>query len=231
MQDLKTQLKRTELSVGQMHEAPTARLAGKTKRVHEVVAAAFQLIVEKGLEGFRTRDVATKVGINTATLHYYFPTKESLVLAVVQYLVEELKKPLVKSSAEPSSGVERLQLEFHDVSARVREAPDQLLVLNELAVRSCRDPAIARILAYLDEQWRGHLVSILKQGIAEKTFRSDLNVVSTANVIMTQLRGLGLQVKLDARQLDRLIKEIAQQTEHWLSCGKPPSHRRKPATR
>jgi len=182
----------------------------------EIVRAAYELIVDNGLEGLRTRDVAAKVGINTATLHYYFPTKESLIQAVVQHLIEELKRPLVNLPRAPMSALEKLRLEFRDASARIREAPDQLLVLNELAIRSWRDPAIARILSHLDEQWRGHLVSILKQGVKEGTFRSDLNAVDNANAIMAQLRGLGLQVKLDPNQLGRLLKHIARQTEYWI---------------
>jgi len=33
---------------------------------------------------------------------------------------------------------------------------------------------------------------------------------------MIQLRGLGLQVKLDASQFDQLVKQIARQTEYWV---------------
>jgi AcrR family transcriptional regulator len=191
------------------------------QRQHQIVQAAYHLIVDKGLEGFRTRDVAAKAAINTATLHYYFPTKETLIQGVVLYLIEELKKPLVPQRKEHFTASERLQLEFRDVSVRIREAPDQLLVLNELAIRSWRDPAIARILGHLDEQWRGHLSSILKQGIAEGEFRSDLNVVQTANSIMTQLRGLGLQVRIHPEQMERLVKQMAVQTSHWVMRGKP----------
>lgn len=40
------------------------------------------MIADAALEKFRTRDVAAKAGINTATLHHYFPTKEDLILAI-----------------------------------------------------------------------------------------------------------------------------------------------------
>ena len=199
----------------------TVTSGGMNQRRQQIIRAGYQLIVDKGLEGFRTRDVAAKVGINTATLHYYFPTKETLIQGVVLYLIEELKQPLIAQRKEPLTASEKLRLEFRDVSVRIREAPDQLLVLNELAIRSWRDPAIARILAYLDEQWHGHLSSILKQGIAQGEFRSDLNVVQTASSIMTQLRGIGLQVKLHPEQMERLIKQMAAQTSHWVMRDKP----------
>ena len=43
-----------------------------------IARAARELIVEKGVEGLRTRDIAERVGINIATLHYHVPSKEAL---------------------------------------------------------------------------------------------------------------------------------------------------------
>src|SRR6266480_4421461 len=49
----------------------------KEGREQALVQAAFNQIAERGFEGLRTREVAAGVGLNIATLHYYFPTKEA----------------------------------------------------------------------------------------------------------------------------------------------------------
>src|ERR1700737_998675 len=54
----------------------------KEDRLKALVQAAFNQIAERGFEGLRTREVAAGVGLNIATLHYYFPTKESLIRGV-----------------------------------------------------------------------------------------------------------------------------------------------------
>src|SRR6516165_1197627 len=112
-------------------------------RATEIVRAAYSLIAEKGFEGLRTRDVANKIGINIATLHYHFPTKENLIQGVVSHLMQELQitRTTVKDS-DPA--LKRLRAEFTDIWVRLRESPEQLVVLTELAVRALRDPAIAR---------------------------------------------------------------------------------------
>src|SRR5262249_3953507 len=56
------------------------------RRRQDLVEAAFTLIAEKGLEGLRTRDIAARAGVNISTLHYYFETKEALLVAVVQHV-------------------------------------------------------------------------------------------------------------------------------------------------
>ncbi len=117
--------------------------------------------------------------------------------------------------------------EFTDIRIRLKEAPDQLVVLTELFVRAARDPAIARILSYLDQGWRGHLISIFDAGIADKTFRSDLGSEATANSMMSQLRGLGYHSKLDPVELDALIDHIGNQIEHWVCVPAAPKKRRR----
>src|SRR5262245_14153381 len=53
------------------------------ERREALVAAAYQRIAREGFEGLRTRDVAADVGVNIATLHYYFPSKEALIRGVI----------------------------------------------------------------------------------------------------------------------------------------------------
>jgi AcrR family transcriptional regulator len=164
--------KKVPLSLDDAHpRGEPASGAPKNERSSEVVSAAYSLIAEKGFEGLRTREVADKVGINSATLHYYFPTKEALIQGVVEHLMQELRTSRAKPK-DPLLALDRLSAEFADIRLRLKEVPDQLAVLTELAVRAWRDPAIARMLQYLDDGWRGHLTSILEAGIAEGVFAS-----------------------------------------------------------
>jgi AcrR family transcriptional regulator len=51
-----------------LDQTNTKRESGDDRRL-AIAAAARAIIVEKGLEGLRTRDIAKRVGINIATLH------------------------------------------------------------------------------------------------------------------------------------------------------------------
>ena len=65
---------------------------GKRHRKTDLVEIAYRLIAQNGLEGFRIRQVAAEAGIDNGTLHYHFPSKDALILGVVDYLIEDLKK-------------------------------------------------------------------------------------------------------------------------------------------
>src|SRR5579883_2725357 len=83
-------------TMNDMHAQPDehgdgSRAVHRDERRRSLVLAAYQLIAEKGFEHLRTRDVATRAGVNIATLHYYFAHKEDLIAGVVDHLLHEFR--------------------------------------------------------------------------------------------------------------------------------------------
>ena len=191
-------------------------------RKSELVKIAYRLIAQNGLEGFRIRQVAAEAGIDNGTLHYHFPSKEALILRVVDYLMEDLKNNrAVGKDAEPTA-LDELRMEFEDIRLRLRRTPEQFIVLSDLAVRSWRDPVVAKIFRKLDDGWHAHLVALLERGIQQGIFRNNLNVPLCARAMMVALRGIGYQTRLPRRKVDELLSELAAQTERWLTADDAP---------
>src|SRR6476660_3600329 len=98
--------------------SPVRRVA--ESRPAEIAAAARSLIAERGFEGLRTRDIADRVGINVATMHYHVPTKERLIEIVAESLRDDF---IAQSQARPRAGLsplEELKLELSDSRATMR---------------------------------------------------------------------------------------------------------------
>ncbi len=191
----------------------------RTDRRRELTRIAYHQLAERGFEGLRVRDVARAAGVNIATLHYYFPTKEDLIYAVIGYLAEQFQVPTVTPPAgEVVSALEELRWEFADLRERIRTAPEQIAVLAELHARSRRDPGIAAALRGLDAGWQGYLAGIIGRGIQEGIFRSDLEPSAAAEAIVAQMKGIGYQLLSDpdSARADRLVAELAEQVERWL---------------
>src|SRR5919204_2432556 len=107
------------------------------ERQAELVEAAYRLLAERGFEGLRTRDVAGAVGLNVATLHYYYPTKEDLVRAVVGRAMGRFRSTL----APAGSPGEQLRAHLAGVRRLGRDEPELFAVMGELALRARRDRA------------------------------------------------------------------------------------------
>src|SRR5262249_61420861 len=138
----------------------------------ERVVTAYRQIAAKGFEGLRVREVAAQAGINNATLHHHFPTKEALIQGVVGHLLKEFQigRAPREDRREPLP-IEELRYEFEDLRYRVRDTPEMYVVLMELYVRSLRNPAVARALETLERQWSNHLIGILQRGARMGAFR------------------------------------------------------------
>src|SRR5262245_1553215 len=109
--------RRTSPSAATTHSPAVKALPMNTddRRRLSLVQAAYEVIAEQGFEGLRTRTVADRVGVNIATLHYYFPTKEALIGGLAEYLsfqFENVHAPAVSPDRSPA--LNRLHQEFAD---------------------------------------------------------------------------------------------------------------------
>ncbi len=188
---------------------PHGANAPEEDRREALVRATFEVIAERGFEGLRTREVAGRVGVNVATLHYYFPTKEALIVEVVGYITrafEAVHAAPVAPSAWPA--LDRLRQEFADTRAYRFEHSEITTVVRELAVRARRDARIAGALDTLLTGWGEGLRQILAEGVDEGVFQPDLDVAAMAKVMQAFLWGAGAPGLLDADDLEQAFGEL-----------------------
>ena len=200
-----------------MTEKDTKRRPSSQARRKELVQIAYRLIAEKGLEGLRTRDVAEAAGIDTGTLHYHFPSKESLEQAVVEHLSEDFSANRIAAGKTPANALEELRNEIFDVALRVRQTPDQLLVMMDLTVRASRDPVVAEILRRMSEGWTWSISRMLKSGIEQGLFRADLDPEAVAPLLRAQLTGLGTMGLAQPDRVEAAANALYSQLKKWLS--------------
>ena len=119
-----------------------------------IAKAARELIVEKGVEGLRTRDIAERVGINVATLHYHVPTKEALIELVAESLQEQFRDQHLTRPRRHLGTRERMALEFVDFREVALDRPEAMMVFSELMERARRDERIGAAILPLKLKWR-----------------------------------------------------------------------------
>src|SRR5438132_9238429 len=129
--------------------ATTPARSRKEDREQALVQAAFKQIAERGFEGLRTREVAAGVGLNIATLHYYFPTKEALIRGVIAHAMQRFRTTLAPHgvSGDP------LRRHLRAVRTLLRDEPQVGAVMGELALRSARDASLAQIMRETYDAW------------------------------------------------------------------------------
>jgi len=198
----------------------TGRHNGHTRRGaaqrEALVRAAFDLLAERGFEGLRTRDIAARAGVNIATLHYYFATKEDLIQGVVDVLVKRFRTQQAPALAEqPRSPLIELRQELQDAQYQVRESPEMFSVLFELVLRSLRDPALRAILRDMEVSWREHIETYLREGAEQGIFREDIDVTAAAAGIVALVKGSVIELMASPETFP--TERFNQEVERWLT--------------
>src|SRR6266849_9797659 len=175
------------------------------RRRKELVLAAFHLLAEHGFEGLRTRDVAAEVGVNIATLHYYFPTKEALIRGVVGHAMGRFRTILTPGT-RPG---ELLAAQFKGIRRLAKNEPELFVVMGELALRSGRDPAIAAIFKDTIQAWHDILVVLVRHAQNDGFVDPKLNPDATASLVISTLSGL-FMVPVANSAADRVDKALRQ---------------------
>ncbi|MEO6395302.1 MAG: TetR/AcrR family transcriptional regulator [Devosia sp.] len=187
--------------------APNRRESTDARRT-AIAAAARALIVEKGVEGLRTRDIAERVGINVATLHYHVPSKEALIELVADSLRQDFMNQHVTRPRAHLSARRRMDLEFVDFGEMAEERPEVMQVFSELMERARRDERIAEIMRPLIGKWRQIVKNLLTEGIGEGDYRADIDAEPCATMIIGALIGFCRNRHHDPDAYERLVAEL-----------------------
>jgi AcrR family transcriptional regulator len=173
-------------------------------RRQELVAAAYRLIARLGFEGLRTRDVAAAAGVNVATLHYYFPTKEALIGDVLKHAMQRFR------TAMPTAGSPADQLRSHFVGIRrlVREEPELFAVMGELALRSARDPAIRTLYQQTTDIWQATVRGLLAKAARDGALVGSRNPDAQASLVVSALTGASMIPLSRPARLTETISEL-----------------------
>ncbi len=185
----------------------------KSSRRQDLVLAAFNRIAETGFEGLRTRDVAADAGVNVATLHYYFPTKEALIRGVVGHAMWRF------SQSMPREGSAAEQLRWHLAFLRrlLKEDTALFAVMSELTLRAPRDPVIGGILQNTDEPWHRKVAELLRSALEQGCIDAGIDPEAGAAFIIAAIKGLSLpdSSPLRAQRVDQTFDQI----ERWLGLA------------
>lgn len=169
---------------------PGARRASTKDRCKAITQAVRQLIVEKGMEGLRTRDIADRVGINVATLHYHVPTKAALIELVAHSITIEFQNREQQSSHQNMTPPQLLRDKLDGFLDTLKNEPDLLHVISEFSERSRRDKFTAKTLDAMHNGWIEGFRQVLQAGVADGTFRPNVEPTQGAKLLVSALIGV-----------------------------------------
>ena len=142
-----------------------------------VLAAAIDLLAERGYSGFSIEGIVERTGIAKTTLYRHWRTREDLLAAVIA--------ELDGATTLPDTGSVRQDL--HDLLARRVQAartPRWERCMPALVEASARHAELAAMVARLTAQALGQVETLLRRGIERGELRPDVDPQLAASALM-----------------------------------------------
>lgn len=170
----------------------------KTNTLQSILDIGLRLLQERGYNAFSYADIAEAVGIRKASIHYHFPAKQDLVLAVLVRYRQNFAADLERIRASNDDPSQRLK-QFFRLYRDPLEDQAKLCLCSMMAAEVNTFPQEVRdeINAFFrsNENW---LTDVLESGRQEGKLRLTVGAGEQARILMAFVQG----IQLMARSLD-----------------------------
>jgi AcrR family transcriptional regulator len=158
-------------------DAPRELSSDKAARIVEAMRVS---VAARGIAGATFDHVAREAGVSRGLLHYYFGTKERLLVEVVRRECDVRIARLEEAVAEATSAVDVLKALVRSFEDFLGEGPSAPIMVYELITLAQRNQDIAAELAELSRRMRLSMVQALQAkadaGVLE--LRADPNALA-----------------------------------------------------
>jgi AcrR family transcriptional regulator len=182
--------------VGTGDAADGSEASGHERR-QQILQAAVRALAAEGFEKITTRRIAREAGVNVATLHYHFGSKEALLAAAVRHSLGRAEAVLRPVMSEAPDAAAALAAALDALWNFVRERRGVLRY--DLMLRALRDGNARREVAEVYATYRGLVEQIVerhRRGSHNDFSSGDSNVPSAptiAHYVVAAVDGILLQ--------------------------------------
>jgi AcrR family transcriptional regulator len=173
------------------------------QRRAQMMAAALEVISERGFADTRIADVAERAGVSPALVIYYFKTKDQLLTEAIRRYEDSWYAVGQRRMAQLSTAAQRIE-EIVAMSCLPEADPEpasswQLWL--DFWAQAARNEQVATVRRKADERWRDEVAGLVIAGQAAGEFR-DLDARGFAVCLTSLLDGLIIQIALDDPAVD-----------------------------
>ncbi len=181
-------------------EAATKERELSGDKAQRIVDAMRNSVAERGAAGSTFEHVAREAGVSRGLLHYYFGTKERLLIEVVRRDTE-LRVTRLDEMLEQADSVDAvLDGLVSSLTDMIENDPGYFLLLYELFSAGRRNPDIRHEVGQLFERTRSHVAEVLEAKEAEGVLKLRFPAVDVVSYLFALGDGFALQTLSDPKR-------------------------------
>jgi AcrR family transcriptional regulator len=170
----------------------TATVEGE--KAQRIIEAMRRSVARRGTTGSTFDHVAREAGVSRGLLHYYFGTKEQLLVEAVRRDCELRMELLERQLSGARTAEDFIGLMAQNLQATVREDPDFVTLMFELFTLSRRNEDIAAEYAELMRRTREQVAGMLTVAQREGVLRLHAEPEAVAEILFALGDGFALRM-------------------------------------
>jgi AcrR family transcriptional regulator len=186
-----------------MEATKTRELSGE--KAQRIIEAMRSSVARRGISGSTFEHVAREAGVSRGLLHYYFGTKEALLVEVVRRDTEHRIARLDEPLGNAKSVDEVLGALVANLEDSMKNDPGFWVLLFDLFTAGRRNPEIQREVGELFNRTREHVADILRAKQDEGVISAKFDIDAVVATLFALADGIALQVLSDP---DRDHKDV-----------------------
>jgi len=187
-------------AAGASGEAGAAGAGGRSlsgEKAQRIVEAMRRSVARRGTAGSTFDHVSREAGVSRGLLHYYFGTKEQLLVEAARRDCELRMEVLEHQLAGAQTADDFIDLMAQNLQETVREDPEFVTLVFELFMLSRRNEDIAAEYRGLMQRMRGQVAAMLALAQGEGILRLHAEPEAVADVLFSLADGLALRMLAD----------------------------------
>jgi AcrR family transcriptional regulator len=171
--------------------------ARRPERLEQILDAACRAILDRGFPATRIADIAAAARVSTGTVHYYFATKDEVLVAALKWASTRLFARVEQPGDEPAAA--RLRRLLAVAVPYPGPARDEYVLWIELWLRVLHQPELLPQCEAISEQWHGYFHDIVRRGAETGEFAPAADPDTVAERLVAFVDGVGFETALGYR--------------------------------
>ena len=187
-----------------------------------LITTAMELMYARGYTAVGVQELCTHAGVNKGSFYHFFPSKQALVIAVIEVHAQDLQQLWHEAMSAMGSPLERMERVFettYEAHRRFVSCRGQMLgcPLGNFAVElSSQDDLVRQKLAETFNSWTEVVKRMLREAAANGDLPA-LDVDTTAQTLIAYFEGVLLLAK--TQNDPGIVKKLAQGAVHLVEAA------------
>ena len=173
-------------------------------RKEQIKKAVLEIVFSEGLKKLSTKNLANKVGLSEGAIFRHFPTKQAIILEIIEDVKTELVKKLGRISKKKTSPEERLEKFICEhVSYLKRNKGVTIILFTEASYQN--DVELKSALDDIFKMQKLHFRYIIEDGIKNGIWDSEVSVEYLSSLYMGIPVSLNIEMILNSKEFNYML--------------------------